>query len=58
MISMRKHIRHILVEPDAVARSVACPLASQPRSRDQSSRPAHSFVEKYFPSSADLIKKS
>ena len=31
--------------PDAVARSVSCPLRKQ-RSRDRSTCPAHSFVEK------------
>ena len=31
--------------PDALARSLACPLHKQ-WSRDRSSRPAHSFVEK------------
>ena len=43
--------------PGVVARSLACPLRKQ-WPHDLSSRPAHSFVEKQCPSSADSRRTS
>ena len=54
---MSRHSSSAVCKTGAVDRSVACPLRKQ-RFRDRSSRPAHSFVEKLLPSSADSRRAS